>query len=69
LVINRYNALHELPVGFALITLLFSIVGIFMITSALTLYAIQDSIKRTLQDRELERREMELAMENIETKY
>lgn len=47
-VINNFNQTHTLPVGMALITSIFVITGIFLMGIGMTIYVIQDTIRRCI---------------------
>jgi len=67
-VLNRYDEVHILPVGIALITVILVILGVFLMTMGMTMWVIQDTIRRSIAEHEGHREVVESAVRGVEMK-
>ena len=67
-VMRTYDETSQLAIGRALVTAILAISGIFLAVSAMTLYAIQDTVKKALRENDAKRKMIELTIEESEKK-
>jgi len=65
-VLDNFNQTHALPVGMALVTSIFIITGIFLMGIGMTIYVIQDTIHRSIAEREHHDKLIDFALNNSE---